>query len=75
MTEWISVKDRLPEVEESRLFLLKDRNEMFIGKLRKHTLYEKYMYAIELDVGYDESFSVSEVTHWMPLPELPNGMD
>ena len=62
---WISVEDkeRLPESLEDVLFTDGDR------------VYKGYRLSSELDdfVGWYNSndSSIYEVTHWMPLPELP----
>ncbi len=70
--QWISVKDRLPS--RCRWVLLTDGDNISIGKI------EPLPGGISL-----ESYSISpirwisngfegedEVTHWMPLPELPS---
>ena len=61
MSKWISVKDRLPE----------DQEEVFVCTRSKNG-------NRNIDKGY---LSVdrfihrrsADVTHWMPLPELPKG--
>jgi hypothetical protein len=74
MSEWISVKDRLPELIErdgfknpcSRAVLTCDGDKMSVGYRWKS--------------GSDEYFlpndrELNEITHWMPLPEPPNAFD
>ena len=55
---WISVSDRLPEVEID--ILIFDGKDLYIGYLRgnKFLSDNEYLYS-------------SNVTHWMPLPEPP----
>jgi hypothetical protein len=68
-SNWISVKDRLPEQEVDVLACC-------ISKGGKNTSFEKYetYHAIErlLPFGFrSDLFFNAEVTHWMPLPEPP----
>ncbi len=63
MSEWISVKDRLPEPETS--ILTWDGN-----KVRED------FYGLWLGFGYNTNepvifFKGFHITHWMPLPEAP----
>ena len=61
--EWISIKDRLPEVGK-RVLVYTEMNVIRIDRLRlikngkrKAATWESSLYV--------------EVTHWMPLPEPP----
>lgn len=59
MSNWISVKDRLPDTNEYVLVATRSKNG-----------------AQNIDKGYviDGRWAhrgTAEVTHWMPLPELP----
>lgn len=66
MSEWISVKDRLPEVDGLYLTCYKFRND---GRLFMEVL---AYYAIDLKPHFQhEGYSGLTVTHWMPLPEPP----
>ena len=64
MTEWISVKDRLPEDDG---FYLVYTTDGFVSEWQVDEFY--------LDTNYGwigERFAPDwKVTHWMPLPELP----
>ncbi len=82
MSEWISTDDRLPEINRSVLLLIiyqkfdegtnveseeicvggrvGDGDDWFIGNTR-----------IMWDYGYNLQFTSDDVTHWMPLPDLP----
>ena len=65
--EWISVKDRLPEVGQCVLVWCESR--MF----KKHITISTYMrtYSAERETYF--SRRVRNVTHWMPLPQPPKG--
>lgn len=56
MTEWISVKDRLPELNTDCLIYMESRG-MLIGWFG---LYDK-----------EVQFIPYTPTHWIPLPEKP----
>lgn len=60
MNEWISVKDRLPETYGKYLVACRGNN---IPQIRYY------------DGVWDVWNCVAEVTHWMPLPELPKDMN
>jgi hypothetical protein len=79
MKNWISVKDRLPDIEKNVLLILKTCNkDMAIGYL-----YCENVFLIQLpecqnecDFGDEECnccniFKSKEVTYWMELPEPP----
>lgn len=79
--EWISVKDRLPPDGQQVLLFIQaqmqdvdcDTNEP-ISDLYIHT--EKaigYITKNTLWINYDQDgyYSLSDVTHWMPLPTPP----
>lgn len=56
--EWISVKERLPDLYGTYLVYTYD-NHIKLG------------YFCELVIGLPPSFDDFDVTHWMPLPEPP----
>jgi hypothetical protein len=61
--QWISVKDRLPEVDE--VYIGSDGTYVFpIYYLAKSTFRNGSLWSWEGE-------SYPEVTHWMPLPEPP----
>ena len=64
--EWVSVKDRLPEAGEYVVCIAK-RNpfSMFMPMVAR---IKKNGWVNPITEQY-----ISEVTHWMPLPELPKG--
>lgn len=59
MTEWISIKNRLPENETHVLVYDKDRDDVYVG----------YFYDNTFDDG--RGTVTSWITHWMPLPPFP----
>ena len=69
MSEWISVKERMPEPEfrgQQRGFYLVALSNGVVKELA----YEFYAYEdMMFDVGWHET--AYPVTHWMPLPESP----
>ena len=84
MTEWISVEDRLPD-KNGRYLCCYDLGIVsgksigiysFAKNLRKVDKFDfpnenrKGWYGSDSEYGYYEK---TDVTHWMPLPELPMG--
>ena len=61
---WISIKDRVPEPEQYVIYHAPDIFEtgpqMWIGQYDEGVFYSRQ--------GF---FGGGEVTHWMPLPQLP----
>ena len=67
--EWISTKDRMPEENEDILFtegkdIYRGYWTTFLGKAFHQTPPE--------DQYFGDDFSLEQITHWMPLPKLPN---
>ena len=62
--EWIPVTDRLPENIANRVLVVCERSN---GVFYAH--YEKPFW---INLETDKPF-ISTVTHWMPLPEPPEG--
>lgn len=75
--EWISVKDRMPADCKPVLMCVsreareKDRScGIFVGNF--HDIGSKF-FAVECIYGDGWiPFDVEDITHWMPLPEMPN---
>jgi hypothetical protein len=82
MTDWISVKDRLPELAHA-LDVSPNVIGVYNGKLGIFCIYSdgdgwawcRANYGLQdlatADCEFDDDY---EVTHWMPLPELPKEM-
>lgn len=62
--EWISVKDRLPE--DGHLYLVYDDINERIG-IREFNR----TYFMSIDSDGEDGLYTGSITHWMPLPELP----
>ena len=63
--KWISVKERLPEDEDCVLFVSK--NEIYI------CIWFNHWDSVSGNMAgcYDKQVKISDITHWMPLPEPP----
>lgn len=65
--EWISVEERLPELDEDVLCFYRGwRGECgyTVGSVQSWN----GMWGLEVD---PDDYGLDEVTHWMPLPEAP----
>ena len=62
MSEWISVKDRLPQVKE----------DVLIYDSHHRNIYKAW-YIGDIDVWFSNEYlpQFINITHWMPLPEPP----
>lgn len=73
--EWISVEERLPDCEqgaesEAVLFITK-QGFMYTGYFGCGGIYhDRYFREYK---NSTEGYDISNVTHWMPLPEPPKG--
>jgi hypothetical protein len=63
---WISVKDKLPELGESVL-LIDAYESQYVGWLHEFTTSS----SIHWQYSYCCGCAATSVTHWMPLPEPP----
>ena len=66
--EWISVKDRLPEIRE-RVLVYHDDGMIRFGI--NYGGFDDVVSSIYLNHNHHTCFS--KVTHWMPLPQPPKG--
>jgi hypothetical protein len=63
--EWISVKDRLPEIGQSIIFFCVDH-------IRAGKYYATF--SDNSDLGFYDlccNYDFDNVTHWMPIPQFP----
>jgi hypothetical protein len=72
--QWISVKDKLPEIAENdyskRVLLLRADGFIVIAKLEKCVRFVRPLEEA-LIIETDNGDPIDEFTHWMPLPEPP----
>lgn len=69
MSEWISVKDRLPEGEEDVLVHLTSK-ELVVGAFMTALIHDERFWVLSRG-GDFYACPQFGVTHWMPLPEPP----
>lgn len=76
MSEWISVKETYPNHHQKVIFYVKDRGECFCGffevcpEHRRISSNTKNVFYENLNGWW---FEDEEITHWMPLPNPPEG--
>jgi len=72
--QWISVKDRLPEIPENdysnRVLLLRADRFIVIARIEKCVRFVRPLQET-LIVETDNGDPIEEFTHWMPLPKPP----
>lgn len=79
--KWISIKERLPKLDDEVLFLsqrdgiqigyMGDKNPLYTSRKRKN---DPEILWINRDDGCCSGVDLNptDVTHWMPLPEKPD---
>jgi len=72
-TSWISVMDRLPEHGDEYLVVRSSFGIYRAVDVCGYDKKSKKFGKIDMDYVYDGNgwYEVNNVTHWMPLPELP----
>lgn len=83
MSEWISVEDRLPDVDEQVIVFAEGKIDGFIGDTvmavsrRYYPLRSCNAESTYIDwVAPWAYFLVDyKITHWMPLPQPPKGVE
>ena len=74
--QWVSTADRLPPDDELVLVVLEGKYRSY-GSLANISSIALAMYTGEdyvVSTLLDENFEVAQVSHWMPLPDLPNDL-
>lgn len=65
MSEWINVKDRLPE-KEIDILICNDESKVQFGIYSKDCYGDKFF-----TTNFEQFLLPGNVTHWMPLPKPP----
>ena len=65
MSEWISVEDNFPPVNE-KVLLLDEYRTYYVGYVSR--FHDEFYTSYNDDIEY-------VITHWMPLPEPPESKD
>lgn len=74
MSEWISVNDRLPNETQDYLVVLNNEDidiRLFNSKNDPYQTWSSMLNKFLFVDNKGEWHSTDQVTHWMPLPELP----
>jgi hypothetical protein len=69
--DWISVKDRLPEVNVDVIVFNKHRQRFMSHFVGMNT---EWLSNKPCAVWVDDRGAYSDITHWMPLPEPPDAI-
>ncbi len=77
MTEWIDVKDRLPEPNIDVLAWVTSIEKTFFEAGEKYAAIERFcLWSDGVDPSFrSDRFYPAKVTHWQPLPEAPKEDD
>ena len=79
--EWISVKDKLPELEQLVLAVLNEPNKRFNYPYEENVLIlyrRRIPYATGYEIEWERPFGGetidynNKVIYWMPIPQLPS---
>ena len=67
--QWISVKDELPENDCEVLAHIEHNDKEALASVLYFSKTKNQFYMFDINKG--PRLSVSNVTHWMPIPKLP----
>ena len=67
--QWVSVKDRLPEEQKEVLIYLPE-----YGSVETAAFFEIPSLNLKEWAQNEDAYMFDEVSHWMPLPEPPEGV-
>lgn len=70
---WISVYDEMPEVSGMPCLVVAENRYGQEHIVKAFTNYESPIEFLTNEKEYDNFWHMWKVTHWMPLPEPPNG--
>lgn len=68
MSEWIDVNERLPEIDSVPVLAFDGENQFVASRWKMGQ--NEYFKSTICDCCNSE---IGEITHWMPLPEPPQG--
>ena len=76
MSKWVSVKDKLPKKNNDYLCVLNTHTISVCSFAHNLKKVDKYDFDAKKSGWYDYDsewgyYEITNVTHWMPLPELP----
>ena len=72
MSEWISVKDKLPAKDDHNDYLITDGEHYYVGHYRHDAdAWDHVILGWVQWVLADGDVIDINITHWMPLPKLP----
>lgn len=67
---WVAVNERLPDEDVLVLILCKNK-AMFVGSCFKANYENESRWKIRTALSSTKLLNKGRVTHWMPLPKLP----
>ena len=74
MSEWIKMKDKLPEIGKHVLFFEPGPNEQCrVGRIEERDVLSGPPILEVRDLHSGSTIGIGWFTHWMPLPEPPKG--
>jgi len=65
-SEWISVKNKLPEKSDE--YIVADESNNVFSLIYRTDI--KWCYQAD-NKGYHDLYEHNDITHWMPLPDAP----
>ena len=70
--KWIDIKDKLPKDCENVLVYMPILDSCTVAYLIYSPEKQPIHYAIVDFDEYEQSIDLNDISHWMPLPKLPN---
>ena len=70
MSKWISVEDRLPEINKGFIGFVENQEVCCCHRYANSATDEGPVFYAQISGGF-LMFSLESITHWQPLPEAP----